>query len=104
MQCPAPFQRLMQNWLGELNLIYCLIYLDDMIVFSKTEEEHIQCLHVVFECFHKCNLKLKLSKCRLFCNEINYLVHHVSKEDIQPSKENLKAVAEFALSQTYTGI
>ena len=41
--CNAPptFQRLMQNCLGELNLTYCLIYLDDMIVFSQTEEEHL---------------------------------------------------------------
>ena len=45
------FQRLMQNCLGKLNLMYCLIYLDDMIVFSKIKEEHLQCLHVVFEHF-----------------------------------------------------
>ena len=38
---PATFHRLMQNCLGELNLMYCLIYLDDVIVFSKTEEEHL---------------------------------------------------------------
>ena len=48
---PATFQRLMQNCLGELNFTYCLIYLDNMIVFSKTEKEHLQCLHVVFEHF-----------------------------------------------------
>ena len=48
---PATFQRLMQNCLGELNLMYCLIYLDDVIVFSKTKEEYLQCLHVVFKCF-----------------------------------------------------
>ena len=44
---PTTFQRLMQNCLGKLNLTCCLIYLDDMIVFSKTKEEHLQCLHVV---------------------------------------------------------
>ena len=38
---PATFQRLMQNCLGELNLAYTLIYLDDMIIYSKTEEEHL---------------------------------------------------------------
>ena len=38
---PATFQRLMQNMLGELNLTYALIYLDDVIIFSKTEEEHL---------------------------------------------------------------
>ena len=38
---PVTFQRLMQNCQGKLNLTYCLIYLDDVIVFSKTEEEHL---------------------------------------------------------------
>ena len=83
--------------------MYCLIYLDDMLVFSKMEEEYMQCFCVVFECFHEHNLKLKLSKCKFFHNEINYLAHHVSKEGICPSK-NLKAVAEFTLLQTYTKI
>ena len=45
---PATFQRLMQNSLGELNLIYCLIYLDDLIMFLQTTEEHLHRLHVVF--------------------------------------------------------
>ena len=42
------FQRLMQNCLGELNLTYCLIYLDDVIVFSEMPEEHLQKMRVVF--------------------------------------------------------
>ena len=43
------FQRLMQNFLGELNLIYCLIYLDDLIVFLQTAEEHLRRLCIVFD-------------------------------------------------------
>ena len=45
----ATFQWLMQNCLGELNLIYCLIYLDDLIMFLQTAEEHLHQLHVVFD-------------------------------------------------------
>ena len=45
---PATFQRLMQNCLGELNLIYCLIYLDDIIVLLQTAEEHLHRLCMVF--------------------------------------------------------
>ena len=101
---PATFQRLMQNCLGKLNLTYCLIHLNDVTAFSKREEEHLQCLCVLFKHFQEHNLKLKLSKYEFFHNEINYLAHHVSNEGIQPSKENLKAVAEFALPQTYTEI
>ena len=65
----------MQNCLGELNLIYCLIYLDDIIVFSQTAEEDLHKLHVVFNQFHEYNLNLKLSKCSLFKEEINYLAY-----------------------------
>ena len=46
---PSTFQRLMQNCLGELNLTYCLIYLDDVIVFSEIPEEHLQRMRVVFD-------------------------------------------------------
>ena len=46
---PATFQRLMQNCLGELNLTYALIYLDDVIVYSKMEENHLHRLSTVFE-------------------------------------------------------
>ena len=46
---PATFQWIMQNCMGELNLIYCLIYLDDLIVFSWTVEEHLHHLHVIFD-------------------------------------------------------
>ena len=101
---PAMFQRLMHNCLGELNLMYCLIYLENMILFSKIEGEHLQCLCVVFDHFREHNLKLKPTKCKFFQNEINYLAHHVSKKGVQPSKENLKTVAEFAPPQTYTEI
>ena len=54
---PATFQCLMQNMLGELNLTYCVIYLDDVIVFGHTEEEHLEHLCIMFEQFHEFNLK-----------------------------------------------
>ena len=64
---PATFQRLMQNMLGELNLTYCVIYLNDVIVFGCTEEEHLECLRVVFECFREFNLRSCIS--HITCSE-----------------------------------
>ena len=101
---PATFQQLMQNCMGELNFIYCLIYLDDLIVFLQTAEEHLHHLCVVFDCLREYNLKLKPSKCSLFKEEINYLAHKVSKAGIRPSNINVKAIAEYAPLQTYTEI
>ena len=85
---PATFQHLMQNTLGELNLTYCVVYLDDVIVFGQMKK-HLKRLRVVLERFCEFNLKLKPSKCLFFQNEIVYLVHHISKEGISPSRENV---------------
>ena len=84
---PVTFQRLMQNCLGKLNLTYCLIYLDDVIVYSKTSAEHLQRMRVIFDHLRTHGLKLKPSKCELFKTEINYLAHHVSKAGVLPSKK-----------------
>ena len=61
-------------------------------------------MHVVFDWLREYNLKLKPSKCSLFKEKINYLAHEMSKQGVQPSNTNLKAIAEYALPQTYTKI
>ena len=101
---PATFQRLMQNCLGELNLTYALIYLDDIIVFSQTEEEHLHRLRVVFACFLEHGLKLKPSKCHFLQDEITFLGHEISAEGMKLGMANLKAIAEMAPPKTYTEI
>ena len=101
---PATFQRLMQNCLGELNLPYCLIYLDDVIGYSKSPEEHLLRMRVVFECLREHGLKLKPTKCDLFKTEIIYLTHHVSKEGVKPSMKNVTAIVECLPPKTYTDI
>ena len=63
---PATFQHLMQNTLGELNLTYCMINLDNVFVFGHMEEEHLERFCVMFERFQEFNLKIKPSKCLFF--------------------------------------
>ena len=101
---PATFQWLMQNCIGELNFIYCLIYLDNLIMFLQTAEEHLHCLCLVFNPLRENNLKLKPLKCSLFREEINYLAHKVSKAGVCPGNINVKAIAEYAPLQTYSEI
>ena len=98
------FQRLMQNCLGELNLTYCLIYLNDVIVFSDMPDEHIPRMRVVFNCLHEHGLKLKPSKCEVFKSEINYLAHHVSQKGVLPLKKNLESIAQCPPLDTYTKV
>ena len=101
---PATFQRLMQNCLGELNLTYCLIYLDDVIVYSKTLEEHLQRMRVIFDRLREHGLKLKPTKCDLFRMELIYLAHHVSKDGVKPSKKNIASIIACSPPKTYTNI
>ena len=101
---PVTFQCLMQNCLGELNLTYALIYLDDIVIFSDTEKECIRQPAAVFEQFREHGLKLKPLKCHFFRKEINYLGHHVSAEGMKPGMDSIEGIAEMAPPKTVTGI
>ena len=92
---PANFQRLMESCLGELHLNWCIIYLDDIIVFSRTPEEHLHRLKAVFNKLKAAGLKLKPSECDMFKQQINYLGHVVSKEGVSTDPEKIKAVTEW---------
>ena len=89
---PATFQWLMQSCLGNLHLHYCIIYLDDVIVFSRTPEEHLLRLRVVFEKLKQVGLNLKPLKCELFRQVLIYLGHVVSKDGIQTDSKKVEAI------------
>ena len=101
---PAMFQRLMQNCLGELNLQYALIYLDDVIVYSKTPEEHLKRLQAVLDRFAMSGLKLKPSKCHFFKESLTYLGHEISAAGMQPGQEGIQNIAVMGYPTTVTGI
>ena len=86
---PATFQHLMESCLGEMHLKLCIIYLDDLIVFLKMQEEHIGRLRGVFEKLSAVGLRLKPSRCEFFKSQIAYLGHSVSRDGIETDpKEN----------------
>ena len=101
---PATFQQLMTNCLGELNYLTCLVYLDDVIIYSSMQEEHIRCLHAVLEHFRAHGLKLKPSKCEFFKEKIEYLGHSVSSKGVWPNRDHLKAIAKYPKPLTFTAI
>ena len=79
---PATFQRLMHDCLGDLNMNWCIVYLDDIIIFSATKEEHLKRLEAVFQKLAAAGLKLKPSKCFFFREDIEYLGHVVSGKGV----------------------
>ena len=91
-QAPAYFQRLINEVL--IGLDFAMGYLDDIIIFSKTEEEHLRHLEIIFERLRGADLKLKLQKCSFFKKHIQYLGHLLSEEGIQPLPEKLESISK----------
>ena len=100
----SAFQRLIECCFGELHLNWCIIYLDDIIVFSRTPGEHFYRLNVVFNKLKAAGLKLKPSKCDLLKQQINYLGHVVSTEGVSTDPEKIKAAAERPQPTTVTEV
>lgn len=97
---PATFQRLMEKCMGDMNLRDCLIYLDDIIIFSTDFDQQLERLEAVFQRLHDNNLKLKASKCDFFKREVTYLGHIVSEDGIKTDPEKTKAVATWPEPKT----
>ena len=97
---PATFQRLMHNCLGDLNMTWCVVYLDDIIVFSDNAKDHIVRLEAVFQKLASAGLKLKPSKRFFFKEEIDYLGHLVSGKGVATSPKKIEAVTKWPVPQT----
>ena len=79
---------------------WCIVYLDDIIIFSDTKEEHLKRLEAVFQKLITAGLKLKPSKCHFFKEEIEYLGHVVSGKGISTNPKKVEAVAKWPTPQT----
>ena len=101
---PVTFQHLMQNCLGELNLSFAMVYLDDVIVYSETPEDHLTQFQAIFDHFAHHGLKLKPSKCHFFKEEITYLGHKISAKGMLPGQKGVEEIARMGPPTMYTGV
>ena len=90
-QAPAYFQALISKVLKGLHK-FAVTYLDDIIIFSKDEEEHLEHLRIIFQRLKEASLKLKRSKCDFMKTQIQYLGHLISSSGIQPLPEKLRSI------------
>ena len=89
-QAPAYFQELMTGILKDIN--FAIPYLDNIIIFSKTPQEHLSYIRKVFEKLRSAKLSMKMSKCNFFSKEIWYLGHILSATGIQPLPSKTHAI------------
>ena len=93
---PITFQSVMNRIFHQYLGKFVLVYLDDILVFSKTPKEQIEHLRVVFDVLHKNKLYAKLAKCHFAKNELEYLGHVVGKDGIKVDPRKIEIVAKWA--------
>ena len=101
---PATFQRLMQVVLSGLKWDCCFVYIDDILVASKTFEEHLHHLQLVFERLQKAGLRLKPAKCHFLRDKVPYLGFIISKHGIQPDPSKTDKVNNFPRPTNLTSL
>ena len=93
---PATFCRLMSTVLGDYIGIICLCYLDDVIVYAKTQRELLDRLDQIFTRLSEHGLKIKPAKCALFRTEIQFLGHLVTASGVQPLPDKIQAIKDWS--------
>ena len=83
---------------------FAMGYLDDIIIFSKFEEEHLQHIEEIFTRLHKFGLKIKCEKCSFFKKHIQYLGHLVSSKGFEPLPEKLDSIQNMPVPRTAKGV
>lgn len=92
---PNSFQLLMDKVLRGLTFKSCLCYLDDVLIFSETFEQHMSDLQKVFSRFRQAGLKLNSRKCSFAKSSCVYLGHHISKNGISPPADRVQALVNY---------
>ena len=97
---PSTFQRLMHIVLKNENWQKCLIYLDDVLIFGQSVDEHIQRLKAVLQRIREAGLKLSPSKCFFLKKEVDYLGHVVTSAGIRTDPKKIEKVKQWPLPKT----
>ena len=101
---PATFQRIMQLVLAGLEWRHCFVYLDDILVVSRTFEEHIGHLREVFNRLRSAGLRLKPKKCLILRDEVPYLGHVISARGVRPDPSKTEKVQHFPVPYDVTSV
>lgn len=97
---PATFQRLMNSVLKEFIGKTCYVYLDDIIIFSTSKEEHFDSLQKIFKKLQDANLKIQLDKSEFLKQETEFLGHIVTTNGIKPNPNKIDAINKFPIPKT----
>ena len=97
---PATFQRLMNGVMSDFLFNFLLVYLDDLLIFSESFDDHLQHLEKVLKKICDTGLKLNLEKCQLLRPEVSYLGHTISAKGVSCQDEKTEAVQRWPVPRT----
>lgn len=97
---PATFQRVMDNVLREFIGKSCMVYLDDVLVFSSSLQEHTETLEKILKTLNKFNFKIQLDKSEFLRKETSWLGHVITPEGVKPNPDKILAIKKWALPRT----
>ena len=100
----ATFQRTMDRILAEFRWQFCIVYIDDVLIYSRSFSEHLQHIDAVFKCFKEAGVVIKPSKCVFASSEITYLGHIINEHGTRPDPSKVEAVKHFPLLSTVTEV
>jgi hypothetical protein len=92
---PAMFQRFIQHVLCEYLDVCCFVYIDDILIFSKTEEDHLIALRNVMSKLCEYSLKASLSKCEFFSLQVTFLGFDITKDGLKMNSKKLNTIADW---------
>lgn len=96
---PATFQRLMQKVLGDMSPEFSTVYLDDILIYSESYEEHLQHLRLVFDRLENYGLKINSKKCQFFRKRVKYLGHILSDEGVEVDSEKTEVLKNWKIPE-----
>ena len=104
MNAPATYQRCMDSILMGLRGVYCLCYIDDLLIFSKDIASHAMKLQKVFDRLKDTNFKIQANKCQFAVDTVEYLCHIVTSEGIKPDPSKVVAIQTVRDIRSFVGL
>ena len=104
INAPATFQRVMDRVFQEVTWKFVLVYIDDIIIYSKTYEEHLEHLKNVFTLLGNAGLKINLEKCDFFKTRLTFLGHIITIDGIAPDPSKIEKVQHYPIPQNKTNV
>lgn len=97
---PATFQRMMDEILREYLYKFCFVYMDDVVIFSRSLSEHIDHIRLIFKKLKEVNLKVQPDKSEFLCKEVAFLGHIITSDGIKPNPSKIETVQRYPIPKT----